>query len=69
MYYKKTLPHKEKPCKMTPQNTDDSQGRLFLLRLDNMIDMNHELVRHADKINWKAFEKMLGEVYLPDRGR
>lgn len=54
---------------MTPQNTDDSQGRLFLLRLDNMIDMNHELVRHADKINWKAFEKMLGEVYLPDRGR
>ena len=54
---------------MIPKTTEDPQNRLFMQRLDTMIDMDHELVRLADMINWKIFEKKLGEVYIPDKGR
>ena len=54
---------------MTPKSTEEPQVQLFKSRLDNMIDMDHELVLLANKLNWKVFEKLLGEVYIPDRGR
>lgn len=54
---------------MKPKNTEEPQNRLFQERLDNMIDMEHELVRLADKMNWSVFEKKLGEVYITNVGR
>ena len=34
-----------------------------------MINMDHELVKLGDKINWKTFESTLGEVYIANKGR
>ena len=54
---------------MKPKTTEEPQDRLFQNRLENMINMDHELVRLGDKINWKAFESKLGEVYIANKGR
>lgn len=36
---------------MTPKESKEPQGNLFLLRLENITNMDHELVRLAGKIN------------------
>lgn len=54
---------------MKPKTTEDPQNRIFQMRLENMINMEHELVLLSGKINWKAFEKKFGEVYIQDVGR
>lgn len=54
---------------MKPKTTEDPQNRIFQMRLENMINMEHELVLLSEKINWKAFEKKFGEVYIQDVGR
>ncbi len=38
------------------------------MRLENMINMEHEVVLLFEKINWKAFEKKFGEVYIQNVG-
>ena len=54
---------------MKPKTTEDPQNRIFQMRLENMINMEHELVLLSGKINWKEFEKKFGEVYIQDVGR
>ena len=54
---------------MKPKTTEEPQDRLFQDRLENMINMDHELVKLGDKINWKTFESKLGEVYIANKGR
>lgn len=54
---------------MKPKTTEEPQDRLFQDRLENMINMDHELVKLGDKINWKTFESTLGEVYIANKGR
>jgi IS5 family transposase len=54
---------------MQPKTSEDKQGRIFQSRLDQMIDMEHVVVRLSKKINWQSLEKKLGEVYIPDKGR
>ena len=41
---------------------------MFRNRLDNMIDMRHELVRLAGLIEWKRFEEAVGALYA-EKGR
>ncbi len=36
------------------------------MRLENMINMDHEPVMISEKINWKVFEKKFGEVYIQE---
>lgn len=47
-----------------PENPD-----LFRLRLDQFIDMKHELVLLAEKIDWSAFEEKFGQFYIDKKGR
>ena len=42
---------------------------LFRMRLDSFINMKHELVILADKIDWSAFEKKFGAYYVDKKGR
>ena len=47
----------------------DGQDDLFRLRLDNIIDMGHPLVKLAETIAWDALEKDFALHYCPDNGR
>lgn len=53
---------------MRPKNTHENPD-LFHLRLDQYIDMKHELVILANKIDWSAFEKKFGAYYIEKKGR
>ncbi len=41
---------------------------LFRSRLDQIINMNHELVRLAKTVSWEAIEARCGEVYSDGPG-
>lgn len=41
---------------------------LFRLRLDQIINMNHELVRLAKSVSWETIEARCGEVYSDGPG-
>ena len=41
---------------------------LFRARLDQIIDMNHELVRLAHEIDWLVLEERFGAVYSDGPG-
>ncbi len=45
------------------------QTDLFKARLDQIIDLQHPLVKLADGIDWRFLESRLGEVYDDDPGR
>ena len=45
-----------------------SEADMFRNRLENMIDMRHELVRLADLIDWKRFDEAFGGLYA-EKGR
>ena len=47
----------------------EGQDDLFRSRLDQIIDMKHELVRLAGQINWRLLDKKLGEVYTDGPGQ
>ena len=53
---------------MQPKNTRENPD-LFRMRLDQFIDMKHELVILADKIEWSVFEKHFGAYYVDKKGR
>lgn len=44
----------------------DGGADLFRTRLENMIDMRHELVRLALLIDWRCFEDAFGPLYAED---
>jgi IS5 family transposase len=46
----------------------DGEADLFRQRLDNIIDLRHELVRLAALIDWKRFDAAFGSLYA-DKGR
>lgn len=45
------------------------QGDLFRNRLENILNRKHPLFKLADAIDWKFFEKELGEFYVEGQGR
>jgi IS5 family transposase len=53
---------------MQPKKTRENPD-LFRLRLDQFIDMKHELVILANKIDWPAFETKFGAYYIDKKGR
>ena len=55
---------------MTPKKSEKiSQDELFRARLDNIIDLNHELVRASKIIDWKSLEQYFGKDYCQNNGR
>jgi len=46
----------------------DGETDMFRNRLDNMIDMRHELVRLAGLIDWERFDEAFGDLYA-EKGR
>ena len=53
---------------MKPKKTENS-GNLFLSRLDQIIDLRHELVQVAGKLDWSGLEKEFGSLYDEGMGR
>src|SRR5580704_8425500 len=55
---------------MRPRERRDSGGRdLFRARLDQIIDLNHELAKLARAIDWRFLEEKFGAVYTDRPGR
>ena len=54
---------------MRPKSTDQcGSGDLFRSRLDQIINMKHELVRLADEIDWDWIDDELADLFC-DTGR
>jgi len=52
---------------MKPQTPPDfPTDDLFRHRLENLIDMRHELVKLAGLINWEYFDTKWGETFSED---
>ena len=51
------------------QQRDDGQIDLLRARLDQILNMDHPLVKLAAAIDWGFLDKRLGEVYDDDPGR
>jgi len=54
-----------KPVEMIPNPIED----LFRHRLENIIDMSHELVKLAELIEWNSFAEEFGHFYSEGKGR
>ena len=54
---------------MQPRKQSNGQDDLFRARLDQIIDMHHELVRLGELIDWKLIGAKLGEVYTDAPGQ
>jgi IS5 family transposase len=50
------------------ERRDSGEQDLFRARLDQIIDMSHELVRLAGTIDWEFLEERFGEVYSDGPG-
>lgn len=50
-------------------NPDQPQDELFRSRLENMIDMNHPLVKLGKGIDWEVFDREFGKHYAAKVGR
>ncbi|NDV97308.1 transposase, partial [Dysgonomonas sp. 521] len=48
---------------MIGKSPDQNQGDLFRPLLTDFIDMNHELVQLAEKMDWGSLESELGVFY------
>ena len=53
---------------MTPTKTVN-HPEIFQSRLDNQLNMRHKLVILSQQIDWSAFEKEFGSLYVPEQGR
>jgi len=51
-----------------PPTQAQSEADMFRSRLENMIDMRHELVRLAGLIDWSRFDEAFGGLYA-EKGR
>jgi len=47
----------------------DTQGELFRLRLENLLDHRHELYKLAHVMDWAAFDQRFGPLYDDKVGR
>ena len=54
---------------MRPKARKTSEQDLFRARLDQIIDLDHALVRLARAIDWWFLEDKLGAVYTDEPGR
>ena len=54
---------------MRPREQSRGQDDLFRSRLDQIIDMEHELVRLSGLIDWQLLGRKLGEVYSDGPGQ
>jgi IS5 family transposase len=54
-----------RPTEMTRSSTDD----LFRHRLENIIDMKHELIELSRVIDWEALSREFGGFYNEEIGR
>ena len=55
---------------MRPKERREAGERdLFRARLDQIIDLDHALVRLARAIDWRFLEEKLGAVYTDEPGR
>ena len=54
---------------MHPVLPKPPEADLFRMRLCNMIDPRHELVRLGDLIDWERFDKAFGGFYRERVGR
>lgn len=54
---------------MLPKPTVMDQGDLFRSRLDQILNRNHPLYRLANSIDWSAFDKDFGKLYVENVGR
>ncbi len=54
---------------MPPKTPGPSNGDLFRMLLENIIDQNHELVRLARLIDWARFDEAFGAYYDDTQGR
>jgi transposase, IS5 family len=54
---------------MRPREQSRGQDDLFRARLDQIIDMRHELVRLGGQIDWSLIGTRLGEMYTDGPGR
>ena len=48
---------------MRPREQSKGQDDLFWSRLDQIIDMKHDLVRLAAQVNWPLLDQKLGDMY------
>lgn len=46
----------------------EPQDDLFRMRLENMLDMKHELVRLSKQIDWDSLDQEWGQLFLSNRG-
>ena len=54
---------------MGPKSSEsDPRDDLFRSRLDNLIDIRHELVRLPELIDWSVFETQWGTLLEDKRG-
>jgi hypothetical protein len=57
-------------CEMRPrERREGGEQDLFRSRLDQIIDMNHALVKLARTIDWRFLEEKLGAVYTDKPGQ
>ena len=54
-----------KPVEMIPSPIED----LFRHRLENILDMRHELVKLAELIEWNSLTEEFGHFYSEGKGR
>ena len=54
---------------MRPREQARGQDDLFRSRLDQIIDMRHELVRLSGMIEWRLLDQKLGEMYTDGPGQ
>jgi IS5 family transposase len=56
-------------CDATTRATGDQRAGSVPLRLDQIIDMNHALVKLARAIDWRFLEERFGTVYTDKPGQ
>jgi len=54
---------------MLPKKPERTAFELFQSQLDNMIDLDHPLVKLAGLIDWARFDEAFGRFYTPMKGR
>jgi hypothetical protein len=54
---------------MPPKTPKPSNGDLFRMLLENIIDQRHELVRLSRLIDWERFDEAFGSFYDDQKGR
>ena len=53
---------------MKPKKSPIPQNDLFKMRLENIIDLNHELVKLSKNIDWDSFDCEWGKLFKSNKG-